>query len=427
MIFAFFIFVFEGLCCYLFREFVWFAENMDLISLIVIMINVIILSKILCKYAKNKNEIFILWLAFMARIIIMLFDVYAPEIRINVHSGLDSVTFHNEAVNVAISGTYAVGNLYSNVLGLIYSMFGKQIVIAEYFNILLSMWAILLLKDILYLLPIESKSRMIGFAVMALGPNYILLSPITLRESCIIFFITASLWAFIKWWGTKKTKYICISIAYSILGAMFHSGAIAMTLAYGIIIILYDQKRMRFTISLKTLAIGMIVLFCFATISIVMGDSIFGKFQRVNDIMDISHEADNFAIGGSAYLESQTTGSISEMVMNTPIRMFYFVFSPVPWTWRGFNDAFAFIFSTSIYLYATISMIKALRQKDCQNRNLIIVFLIMALFSALVFAWGVSNAGTALRHREKFISVYIVMLAVCLNDKINRKTKRCLA
>ena len=425
MILAFISFLFEGLSCYVLREFVWFAVNMDSISLIIIMINVIILSIILKGYAKTKNEYFILWLAFVARIMIMLLDVYAPDIGINIHSGGDSVAYHNTAVRIVLNGeNFAIGNMYANLLSIIYNMFGVQILIGEYFNVLLSMCSIVLIKDILDSLPINQNSRMIGLVIMALGPNYILLSPITLRESVIIFLVTVSLSAFIKGWNNHKFKYVCVAIACSILGAMFHSGTIAMALAYGIIIVLYDRNSKKFTINLKTLLVGMIVIFCFTTISIVIGDSIFGKFQRANEIMDISNEASLAASGGSVYLENQRTGSITEMIINTPIRIVYFLIAPVPWLWRGFNDVVAFIFSTSIYLCAIAYMVKALRLKKCQNKNLVIMFLIMAIVSAIVFAWGVSNSGTALRHREKFLSVYVVMLAVCMNEKTHGKKGR---
>ena len=43
---------------------------------------------------------------------------------------------------------------------------------------------------------------------------------------------------------------------------------------------------------------------------------------------------------------------------------------------------------------------------------MIIIFVILSLSSAMVFAWGVSNAGTAVRHREKFITIYMLLYAV---------------
>ena len=51
---------------------------------------------------------------------------------------------------------------------------------------------------------------------------------------------------------------------------------------------------------------------------------------------------------------------------------------------------------------------------------MIIVFTIIALCGALIFAWGVSNAGTAMRHREKFLMVYMLLIALCNDQRIRR-------
>lgn len=423
MIIAFLIFLYEGIGCYLLRQFNCFAEDMNIICLVIVMINVVILSIILGRYAKTKKEYLILWVSFVARILIMLLDVYAPEMKINIYSGYDTAGYHNTALHILTNNDMSVsGNLYAYLLSLIYRIFGAQIIIAEYFNILLAMWAIVLVKDILYTLPINQKSRIIGFLIMALGPNYILLSPITLRESVIIFLITASLWNFTQWWNKQGLKHIGLAMALSIFGATFHSGAIAMAIAYGLIIIFFDQDHCVFKVNYKTIVMGIVVSLCFVVVSYTIGDMIFIKFQRINDILDIGQEV-AYAEGGSAYLDNQISESIPDLILNTPIRILYFVGSPVPWQWRGVNDILAFLFSTLIYLCAIIYLIKALRL-DGKNKNLIIMLLIMALSSAAIFAWGVSNAGTALRHREKFISIYVVMLAVGMNEtKIIRNDK----
>jgi len=39
----------------------------------------------------------------------------------------------------------------------------------------------------------------------------------------------------------------------------------------------------------------------------------------------------------------------------------------------------------------------------------------------VVFAWGVSNAGTALRHRDKFIGLFILLFALIRHDEIVRR------
>jgi hypothetical protein len=43
---------------------------------------------------------------------------------------------------------------------------------------------------------------------------------------------------------------------------------------------------------------------------------------------------------------------------------------------------------------------------------LLVAVLVIALCGALVFAWGIDSAGSALRHREKFYFVYLLLYGV---------------
>jgi len=60
-------------------------------------------------------------------------------------------------------------------------------------------------------------------------------------------------------------------------------------------------------------------------------------------------------------------------------------------------------------------------KRDVKNKNTIIVVLLIVIIGLVVFAWGVSNAGTALRHRDKFIGLFILLLALVSNDAMHRR------
>jgi len=60
-------------------------------------------------------------------------------------------------------------------------------------------------------------------------------------------------------------------------------------------------------------------------------------------------------------------------------------------------------------------------KRDVKNKNTIIVVLLIVIIGLVVFAWGVSNAGTALRHRDKFIGLFILLLALVSNDSMHRR------
>lgn len=144
--------------------------------------------------------------------------------------------------------------------------------------------------------------------------------------------------------------------------------------------------------------------------------------KEEEQLMQIINKNQNLTTLGIA-LAKMTGLRIGELCAlrwkDTPVRMFYFVASPLPWSWRGLSDIIAFFFSSLVFLYVYYRAYQELKKGDTRNRTMILIFVVLSLCSALIFAWGVSNAGTAVRHREKFIVIYMVLFALCnSNEKI---------
>ena len=148
--------------------------------------------------------------------------------------------------------------------------------------------------------------------------------------------------------------------------------------------------------------------------NVFFGDALYNKFKKSEDksITEIASGVSAGAYGGSAYLVGQQNETTLQVVINTPIRMLNFIAAPVPWTWRGPNDIIAFFTSTLIYVAALYYSYKVIRMNNAKSKNLVIALLICAFIAMIIFAWGVSNAGTAMRHREKFLPLFITMLAI---------------
>ena len=89
-----------------------------------------------------------------------------------------------------------------------------------------------------------------------------------------------------------------------------------------------------------------------------------------------------------------------------------YLFSPFPWQWRGFSDVIAFIFSSVFYLICVWSAVRCVMKKNAPNRNLVICLSIICICMVFVFGRGVTNVGTAVRHRDKVIAVFTVLWVV---------------
>src|SRR5699024_12163803 len=111
------------------------------------------------------------------------------------------------------TGNYGNGYIYSLVIGFLYSLFGNERIIPQFFNVLLSIHAVILIYKTMGLYKINKKAQYFSIAVMALLPNFAIMSSILLRESIIIFLYVLSFYCFSKWF--LENNIILFVFAYS--------------------------------------------------------------------------------------------------------------------------------------------------------------------------------------------------------------------
>jgi hypothetical protein len=91
------------------------------------------------------------------------------------------------------------------------------------------------------------------------------------------------------------------------------------------------------------------------------------------------------------------------------------LFSPLPFEWRELSDVVVFCVDSLFYIVLTVMMfLRPLLGKTVQLKR----FLIYAvLVVTLIFSIGTSNAGTAVRHRAKFLPVMVLAAAVSMQER----------
>lgn len=411
MIFLILLIIMEGCISSIINPSVNDTSLLKMLSIIFVFINTfafIFIAQI--KSKKNKDLFYILFLSYFLHIVFMFWDIYCSDIFMLPGSGADTGSFHNWAMNYALNNAKASG--YSLFVGVIYKLFGIQPIIVQYINVILAMATIIITSEILDEFKIKENIKKLSISIIAFIPNYLILSSILLRESLLIFLLASSLFYFIKWWKHNIIKYFILSLIFSFIATWLHSGAIANVIAYSLAFILCRNKKRKFKVNFSTVFFSIIFVVLFMFIYNQFGKTFFGYFNNIESVSDITNKASNGAYGGSAYsIGSASDDSLFSLIIYSPIRMFYFLTSPLPWQWRGANDIIAFLFSAMFYVICIIKSIEASKCED-ENKNFIIFGLLLALISAFIFGWGVSNAGTALRHRDKFLVNYLVMLSV---------------
>ena len=58
-----------------------------------------------------------------------------------------------------------------------------------------------------------------------------------------------------------------------------------------------------------------------------------------------------------------------------------------------------------------------------KNKDQTIAIIIISISIVFVFAWGVSNTGTAARHRDKIVMLFSVLYALGMNGSIERNVR----
>jgi hypothetical protein len=248
----------------------------------------------------------------------------------------------------------------------------------------------------------------------AFFPNSMVMSAILLREIFPTCFVAASLYFFVLYFRSGHLRYILLTFLMLGIAAMFHSGVIGLLVGYSFDFLFYQTRTDQYRFTVRTVTAFLII---FSLVAVGMTDykSVFlRKVDKVEEADDI-YQAANRRAGGSAYLKGMTISSQRDMVLYGPIRMIYFLAAPVPWDGRGVVDIVTF-FSDSLFYIGTLCYVLVGRRAFGRRKTLCIGLLVAIAGTLFIFGIGVSNAGTAIRHRQKLIPVFLVLLAITMEE-----------
>ena len=373
---------------------------------------------------RDKNFQLLLIGGFLLRLFFLFWSEYCSDIFLLPNSGADEMTYYYNAMSNLVKDKEFTG--YAMLFSWQAHIFGLSKLYGKFVNVLFSISAIMILRRILVMLDIRYNVRTKTLALACFLPNYAILSALLLRESIIVFLIAVSAYFLILWWKNGKFRDLLLSLLASIGAAWLHSGMITYTL--GIICIAVSAQRtsgghqfnlLRPRTILRSVIAFSVVLFLLMNLNL----GITRYFRDADSLEDIVSIADAYEEGGSAYNANIVSNdSTLGFIINTPFRMFYFLFSPVPWNWRSATDAIAFFFSALFYGYVFIRTLPHLTKK--YRFSLGSALFLIALLTIMMFGWGVSNSGTALRHRDKMVIHYLIMYALLANEKYGRQEPR---
>ncbi|MCA0985134.1 hypothetical protein LCL89_13970 [Halobacillus yeomjeoni] len=394
------------------------------LAILFITLHSIVMLLILTRYQMTLSLLLIA--GFLTRMCFLLWDIYGRHIYELPHSGTDTEGYLASGMQIAgdlsLLTSDIYGGLYSKVLGVLFFLGPEDRIMGHYLNVLIGMTTLLLVLKILKEWNIKSVVQNYCVAGMAFFPSALIFSSILLREALISMLVVLSFYCFMQWYQSLRLFYMGAAVAIVLIGSVLHSGVIGILVGYAFLFIFYNHEEKKLVFSVRSVVPFLVIVMAALSMSVVSMKNIpfLGKFafymENSQDLYKIASGNDSTDAGGSAYLTSLNIDTLWEVVLYAPIKMFYFLTSPLPWGWRGFSDAASFSYDGLIYFVLLILVVIKFRDQ-VMNQPILLGLLVMILTTVFIFGIGVDNAGTSMRHRYKLVYL-VAMLAVFVIDQM---------
>ncbi|WP_456376719.1 hypothetical protein [Lutibacter sp.] len=237
----------------------------------------------------------------------------------------------------------------------------------------------------------------------ALFPQLCLHSALILRETPVNLFLILAIISFIKYWKYSQNKELIWFVFYIVIAALFHSGVLFAFL--GILILsLTSSKQNKFR-NRFLLPLVIIISVIFINYWGLGLQKFGGSIENITDQFQARESMQT--MGNSAYPSWMLiSGGLSEF-WKLPIRYIAFLFSPlVPFMVKNPKHIIG-LFDGVLYLLLFYNIYK--NRRLIKSNSAARGILIMSLFLILVFSLGVSNVGTAIRHRAKIVPMLLIL------------------
>ena len=170
-----------------------------------LLLNSVLFLYYLLRQSKTTPLFLIFITAFFVRLVLMFIDL--DLFRLPPHSGDDTEAFHLEGVQIFTDpSTFndVVRGTYSKFLGIFYLMFGPERILAQFFNVILGVVAVVILAKTLQRLRLPERYVFAATLIFAFFPQGLLLSPILLRDQIVALGIVYTLYYMVRWTVEKS-------------------------------------------------------------------------------------------------------------------------------------------------------------------------------------------------------------------------------
>ena len=351
-------------------------------------------------------------------------------------SQFDAIRFERVAWTWAGDGQcfddFTTGSLlYSWIGSCVYLVVGRTALVLQLANCFFGALIVLVGMRTARRLPhTRSHDRGVGWAI-AIYPSLVLYSAITMREVAVVFCFALSVYFLTKWTSGDGYRYAVWAILWVAVSQLFHTGMVAATVTVvavvmyvtisenwrGLARIRIRTRDARITVASLVLAGGLIGL---GALALSRGFGL-DKLQQLTEagadfVEVLSGWQQHVARGRASYLGSLQPDSWLDVLVQTPVRLAYFLGAPFAWMVGGVRDLWGFLDGTFLLILCMLLVSHSTRDRAWRRRAYATVALMVAV-AIIGFALVTSNYGTAFRHRAKFVPALFVLYASAVSHR----------
>ena len=372
----------------------------ELLALVYIVLNVLFFILYFYRKSDDKTLFMILVGGLMLRMAALYYDRNVAWLPFNT---TDAQRFHELSVETAnalpdVLLEHFTG-FYSQVLGVIYYIFGPYQFWGHFLNISFVMLAATKLLDIADLMKLTLTNKKIMSFIWMFAPIPFLMSYALLREGSMYYFVVLSIYYFLKWTKDYRLFNIIMAVLSVYIGSKYHEGLIAVAVPYLYAFIFYDRQKNK--IKMNGLNITCITTAFIVFLAFIGSEAGQEYIQKTNAETG----------GGSAYLTNLKVETPLDFLFAGPIKAVFLVYSPMPWLVRNPMDIITLLLDSSLWIYTTYLFVKNYKTIDSRYKLLMLCIIL----GGFVYGMGTLNTGTAIRHRNKLMAFTLVLMMAIKN------------
>lgn len=379
----------------------------------------LILFVILLKFKKYPEVKKLLLVAFMLRAIMVIID-QSDLITLPDSEG-DALFFAFKAIEFSrTEGVLVVKNfldhdslIISRIISIFYTVFGESKMMAQTISVGLGTASVYLVYQLCMTLW-DYRSANKAAWVTALFPTLILYSSLVLREVYIVFFLLFGLIGIVNFLKKNTLKQFLIALGSFYILILFHGPMGIGGLVFAFYIFLMTLKKQLFCfLRLKInifyllfMIVSLIPLILFFTNNLEI--PYIGGAKTIFFLDKLIDKINSFLHGTASYPSWLLIENNYELFAKGIIKIIYFLYAPFLWDLKTPIHIVGF-FDGMLYIILTYYVIK--NWNVIWSNSFTRIIIIILLVYLITYGIGVGNFGTSIRHRSKFVVLFIILAA----------------